>query len=281
MSELTGKTTVPGIEIAPGVTIPTLGYGVFQIPGDETAQAVREALVAGYRSIDGAAIYGNEAAVGRAIRESGVDRSEIFVTSKVWNDDQGRDRTYRAFEASVQRLGTDYLDLYLIHWPAPARGLFVETWEALINLREQGRVRAIGVSNFNESHLARLVEETGVVPAINQVELHPYLQQEALRAVHATYGITTEAWGPLGQGSDLLGDPVLQGIAARSGATPAQVVLRWHLALGNVAIPKSLSPRRMRENLEAQRIELTLDDLALLAGLDRGGRLGPDPAEFG
>ncbi|WP_090049467.1 aldo/keto reductase [Lentzea fradiae] len=260
--------------------MPQLGFGVWQVPDAEATPAVAEALRAGYRSIDTAAAYGNESGVGKAIAQSDVDRDDIFVTTKLWNADHGRDKTLRSFDESMKRLGLDVLDLYLIHWPTPARDLYVDTWKAFVQLREEGRVRAIGVSNFQPAHLRRLVEETGVAPAVNQVELHPYLQQADLRAFHAEHGIHTEAWSPLGQGGELLNDPVVTEIAARHGKSAAQVVLRWHLQIGNVVIPKSVTPERIRQNIEVFDFELDDAELAALSTLDRGGRIGPNPDEF-
>ncbi|MEV6265057.1 aldo/keto reductase [Streptomyces sp. NPDC051784] len=268
--------TVPTVTLNNGVTIPQLGFGVFQVPDDETAAAVTSALDAGYRSIDTAAVYGNEAGVGRALASSGLPREELFVTTKLWNADQGYDAALRAFDASLAKLGLDHVDLYLIHWPTPARDLYTETWRALEKLLADGRIRAAGVSNFQPAHLRRLSEESSLVPAVNQVELHPGLQQSELRAVHAESGIATEAWSPLAQGA-LLGDEVLTSIAARHGRTPAQVVLRWHLQLGNVVIPKSVTPERIRQNIDVFGFELTAADMDAIAGLDRGMRTGPDP----
>ncbi|MEU1128176.1 aldo/keto reductase [Streptomyces sp. NPDC005899] len=268
--------TVPTVALNNGVTIPQLGFGVFQIPDDETTQAVTDALAAGYRSIDTAAVYGNEAGVGRALAASGIPRDELFVTTKVWNADQGYDATLAAFEASLSELGLDHVDLYLIHWPTPARDLYTETWRALEKLTADGRIRAAGVSNFQPAHLRRLIEESSLVPAVNQIELHPGLQQKELRGLHAEHGIATEAWSPLAQGA-LLDDDVLVTIAGRHGKTPAQVVLRWHLQLGNVVIPKSVTPARIRQNIDVFDFELSDEDMAAIAGLDRGMRTGPDP----
>ncbi|MEV0011426.1 aldo/keto reductase [Streptomyces sp. NPDC047973] len=268
--------TVPTVTLNNGVTIPQLGFGVFQVPDDETTTAVTSALDAGYRSIDTAAVYGNEAGVGRALASSGLPREELFVTTKLWNADQGYDATLRAFDASLAKLGLDHVDLYLIHWPTPARDLYTETWRALEKLLADGRIRAAGVSNFQPAHLRRLGEESSLVPAVNQVELHPGLQQSELRAVHAESGIATEAWSPLAQGA-LLDDEVLTSVAARHGRTPAQVVLRWHLQLGNVVIPKSVTPERIRQNIDVFGFELTAADMDAIAGLDRGMRTGPDP----
>ncbi len=268
------------VKLNNGVTMPQLGFGVWQVPDEEATPAVTEALNAGYRSIDTAAAYGNESGVGAAIAQSDVDRAEVFVTTKLWNSDQGHDNALRAFDASQSKLGLDVVDLYLIHWPTPARELYVDTWKAFVELQKEGRVRAIGVSNFQPAHLQRLIDETGVVPAVNQVELHPYLQQVELREFHSKHGIVTEAWSPLGQGGELLGDPVVAEIAERHGKSAAQVVLRWHLQLGNVVIPKSVTPSRIRENIDVFGFELADEELAALSTLDRSGRIGPNPDEF-
>ncbi len=268
------------VKLNNGVEMPQLGFGVWQVPDAEAVPAVTEAIRSGYRSIDTAAIYGNEAGTGEAVAASGVAREELFVTTKLWNADQGYEETLRAFDESLNKLKLDTLDLYLVHWPTPARELYVDSWKAFVELRKQGRVRAIGVSNFQPAHLRRLIDETGVVPAINQVELHPYLQQTELREFHAKHGILTEAWSPLGQGGELLGDAVVAEIAARHGKSAAQVVLRWHLQLGNVVIPKSVTPSRIRENIDVFGFELAGEEIAALSTLDRGGRIGPDPDTF-
>ncbi|MFG2564162.1 aldo/keto reductase [Streptomyces sp. NPDC048567] len=269
-------TSLPTLTLNNGVRMPRLGFGVFQVPDDETATAVGHALDAGYRSIDTAAVYGNERGVGRAIADSGLPREELFVTTKLWNADQGYDQALAAFDASLDKLGLDHVDLYLIHWPTPARDLYVETYKALEKILADGRARAIGVSNFQVPHLRRLMEYTGTVPAVNQVELHPGLQQAELRAFHAEHGIATEAWSPLAQGAVLADEAVVR-IAQANGVTPAQVVLRWHLATGNIVIPKSVTPARIRQNIDVFGFELTDADLADLAALDRGLRTGPDP----
>ncbi|MFD7070507.1 aldo/keto reductase [Streptomyces sp. NPDC059913] len=270
---------VPTVKLNNGVEIPQLGFGVFQVPDDETTTAVSAALEAGYRSIDTAAIYGNEAGVGRALAASGLPREDLFVTTKLWNADQGHDATLRAFDASLAKLGLDHVDLYLIHWPTPARDLYADTWKALEKLAADGRIRAAGVSNFQPSHLQRLLDTSDLVPAVNQVELHPGLQQAELRAFHAQHGIATEAWSPLAQGA-VLNDPEITAIADRTGKSPAQVVLRWHLQLGNIVIPKSVTPARIRQNLDVFDFTLTDDDMAAIAATDRGLRTGPDPDEF-
>lgn len=273
-------TSSPVLTFHDGHTIPALGYGVWQVADDVAETVVAEALRVGYRHIDTAKLYGNEAGVGRAIRHSGIPRDDIFVTTKLWNDDQGRDNVLRAFDASMERLGFDVLDLYLIHWPTPKRNLYVETWQAFIELKQSGRVRSIGVSNFPSEQLDELAATTGVVPVINQIELHPYLNQAGLRAYDASHGIVTQAWSPLGQGGELLADPVITSIATAHGATPAQVVLAWHLALGNVVIPKSVTPERIASNFAALDVTLTAEEIAAIDGLDEGRRLGPDPVRF-
>jgi 2,5-diketo-D-gluconate reductase A len=267
------------IKLNNGVAMPQVGFGVFQVPEEETVDAVTAALDASYRSIDTAAAYGNEEAVGKAI--AGLPREQLFITTKLWNADQGYDETLRAFDKSMSLLGLDYLDLYLIHWPAPSQDKYVASWKALIRLADEGRVSAIGVSNFQPSHLERIINETGRVPAVNQVELHPYLQQNEVREVHTKLGIATEAWSPLAKGGDLLTHPTIVAIAKRIGRTPAQVVLRWHLQLGNVVIPKSVTPQRIRENLELFDFELTDADMAEVSTLDKGERTGPHPDHFG
>ncbi|GAA2957706.1 MULTISPECIES: aldo/keto reductase [Streptomyces] len=266
----------PTVTLNNGTTVPQLGFGVFQVPDEETTAAVTSALEAGYRSIDTAAVYGNEAGVGRALAQSGIPRDELFVTTKLWNDDQGYDATLAAFDASLAKLGLDHVDLYLIHWPTPARDLYLDTWRALEKLAADGRIRAAGVSNFQPAHLRRLIDASSLVPAVNQIELHPGLQQNELRALHAEHGIASEAWSPLAQGA-LLDDEVLVSLAERHGKTPAQVVLRWHLQLGNVVIPKSVTPARIRQNIDVFDFELSDADMAAIAGLDRGMRTGPDP----
>ncbi|MEV7645621.1 aldo/keto reductase [Streptomyces rubiginosohelvolus] len=268
--------TVPTVTLNNGVTIPQLGFGVFQVPDDETTAAVSAALEAGYRSIDTAAIYGNEVGVGRALAASGIPREELFVTTKLWNADQGYEATLAAFDASLAKLGLDHVDLYLIHWPTPAHDLYPESWRALEKLAADGRIRAAGVSNFQPAHLSRVLETGTLVPAVNQIELHPGLQQSELRAFHAEHGIATEAWSPLAQGA-LLQEEALVSIAERHGKSPAQVVLRWHLQLGNIVIPKSVTPERIRQNIDVFDFELSAADLDAVAALDRGMRTGPDP----
>jgi diketogulonate reductase-like aldo/keto reductase len=264
-----------------GVRIPQLGFGVYKVPEAATRDAVLTAFAAGYRHVDTAALYRNERGVGEAVRESGLPRDEVFVTSKVWNDDHGYDATLRAFDASMERLGLDVLDLYLIHWPVPRLDRYVDTWRALEQLYRDGRVRAIGVSNFQPDHLRRLLDRTDVVPVVNQVELHPYLQQEKLRVAHEELGLLTEAWAPLAGGGELLADQVVLGLADKHARTPAQVVLRWHLQLGNVVIPKSVTPARIAENIAVFDFALDEDDMAVLASLDREGRTGAHPDHLG
>ncbi|MFI7442708.1 aldo/keto reductase [Nonomuraea indica] len=271
--------TIPTVRLNNGVEIPQLGFGVFQVPDDQTAAAVTAALQAGYRSIDTAAIYGNEAGVGRAITASGLPREELFVTTKLWNADQGYDATLNAFDASLAKLGLDYVDLYLIHWPAPGRDLYPDSWRAIERLAAEGRIRAAGVSNFQPAHLERLLDNSALTPAVNQIELHPGLQQTELRAFHAEHEIATEAWSPLAQGA-VLDDPAITAIAARTGKSPAQVVLRWHLQLGNIVIPKSVTPARIRQNLDVFDFQLTDEDMASIAATDRGLRTGPHPDEL-
>jgi 2,5-diketo-D-gluconate reductase A len=272
---------VPDVALLDGTTLPQLGLGVYQVDDAGAHEAAGTALGEGYRLVDTATLYGNEAGVGRAVRESGLARAEVHVTTKLANADQGRDRALRAFDASVARLDLGAPDLYLIHWPVPARDLYVETWQTLVELREEGRVRSIGVSNFQPAHLTRVVEDSGVVPVLNQVELHPYLQQRPLREHHARYGIATQAWSPLGHGNGVLEDPVIVSIAGRHRVTPAQVVLRWHLDLGTLVIPKSVTSARIRSNIDVFHFELTDEDHRLVAGLDRGARVGPDPDVHG
>ncbi|MET7247141.1 aldo/keto reductase [Methylobacterium sp. EM32] len=264
-----------------GKRIPQLGFGVWRLSDEEAPSVVGTALEAGYRLIDTAAMYGNEAGIGRAVAASGLPREEVFVATKVWNDRHGYDETLRACEESLSRLALDYVDLYLVHWPVPQRGQYVDTWRALMRLREDGRARSIGVCNFTVDHLKRVIDATGSTPSVNQVELHPRFQQKALRAFHQEAGIVTEAWAPLGRGG-LLGDPAIQAIAEKHGRTPAQVVLRWHLDGGTVAIPKSATPARIRENRELDGFSLDAEDLARIAALDDpAGRMGPDPETFG
>jgi len=272
-------TPVPNVTLNDGNTIPQIGFGVFQVPEEETYNAVTAALQAGYRSIDTAKAYGNEEGVGKAIADSGIAREELFVTTKLWNEDHGHDEALKAFDTSLSKLGLDYLDLYLIHWPVPAQDRYVDTYKAFEQLRSEGRARSIGVSNFTEAHLQRLLEETSVVPVLNQVELHPNFTQKELRAFHAEHNIVTEAWSPLAQG-DLLNNAKLGAIAQAHGKTPAQVVLRWHMQLGNVAIPKSVTPERIAANIDVFDFELTGDEMVTIDTLGNGERRGPDPQTF-
>jgi 2,5-diketo-D-gluconate reductase A len=262
-----------------GNCIPAVGFGVFKIPPADTEQAVGTALRTGYRHIDTAAMYGNERETGRAVAESGVPRNELYLVTKLWNADQGYDSTLAAFDASMDRLGIEYLDLYLVHWPLPQRNKFVDTFKAFAHLRDQGRIRSIGVSNFEPEHLTVLIDGTGIVPAVNQVELHPRLPQTELREVHARLGIATEAWAPLGRGS-LLTCPIVAGVAESCGRTPAQVLIRWHIQLGNIVIPKSVNPKRIASNFDVFDFELSSNDMASISSLDDGSRLGPDPRTF-
>jgi 2,5-diketo-D-gluconate reductase A len=267
---------VPTLKLNDGKLMPQLGFGLWQVPDNEAEAALQEAFAAGYRSVDGAKIYENEEGLGRAIKRSGLRRSELFITTKLWNEDQGRDRAKSAFQESLRRLALAYVDLYLIHWPSPSRDLYVDSWQTLIELREQGLARSIGVSNFTIENLKRLKKETGVTPSVNQIELHPAFQQRELRAYHQDHGIVTESWSPLGQGS-LLKDPVLTKIGAKYKKSAAQVIIRWHLDQGLVVIPKSVTPARIRENFQVLDFKLDDSDLSAIAGLDRpNGRIGPD-----
>lgn len=269
------------ITLNDGVRIPQLGFGVWQIPDAQAQAAVTTALEVGYRHVDTAAAYGNEAGVGRAIEESGIPREEVFLTTKLWNGDHGYDTALRAFDKSLERLGTDYVDLYLIHWPVPEQDLYIESWRALEKIDADGRAKAVGVCNFTAETLERLVKESTKVPAINQIELHPYFSQPAMRQLNEKLGITTEDWSPLGQGGDLLKEPVLARVGEAHGKTPAQVVLRWHLQLGDVVIPKSATPSRIRENFDVFDFELSRDEMDEIGSLRRDdGRIGPDPDHF-
>jgi len=276
---MTIPDAVPSLALGEGVEMPQLGFGVFQIPPAETQEKVEEALAVGYRHVDTAAAYRNEAGVGAAIAASGVPREEVFVTTKLWNSEQGYDSALRAFERSLELLGGGHVDLYLIHWPQPGRDLYLDTWRAFERIREEGGARAIGVSNFRLEDLERLEREAERRPSVNQIELHPRLQQRELREWHAAHGVVTEAWSPLAQG-ELLGDGTIVTIAGHHERTPAQVILRWHLQTRNVVIPKSANPRRIRENFELFDFELSEDDMAAIERLDAGGRVGPDPASF-
>ncbi|OIN67326.1 glyoxal reductase [Exiguobacterium sp. KRL4] len=263
-----------------GLVMPQLGYGVFKVPEQDVYEAVLEALRAGYRSIDTAMIYENEAGVGRALKDSGIPREDIFLTTKVWNKDQGYEQTLAAFETSLQKLGVDYVDLYLIHWPMPDEDLYMETWRALEQLYQDGKTKAIGVSNFHIPHLTRVLEEGTVVPAVNQIELHPFLSQKAIRDFCQKNGIVVEAWSPLMKGRDALTEPVITDIATRHAKTPAQVILRWHLQHNIIAIPKSVTPSRIQENLDVFDFVLSSDDMKQIDQLNRDERTGSNPDEM-
>ncbi len=273
----------PSLALNDGTFIPAVGLGVWQTPAEETERAVTAALHAGYRHIDTAAAYRNEIQVGQALKSSGVPRDEVYLVTKLWNSEQGYDKTLAAFDASMKRLDLKgdgaYLDLYLIHWPVPEANLYVETFKAFANLRDAGRIRSIGVSNFAPEHLRVLIDATGIVPVVNQVELHPQFPQQELREVHRQLGIATEAWSPLGQGS-LLSHPAVVAVAEARGKTPAQVLIRWHIQLGNIVIPKSVNPDRIVSNFDVFDFELSEQDMASIATLDNGTRLGPDPRTF-
>ncbi len=270
----------PTVTLNNGSTMPQLGFGVFQVPNEETADAVSAAFAAGYRAIDTAAMYGNEEGVAKAIADAGIPREDLFITTKLNNNGHGYDDALRAFETSRTRLGLEYVDLYLIHWPLPAKDRYVDTWRAFEKLHSDGLARSIGVSNFQPAHLQRLFDETDVVPAVNQVELHPYLTQDAVRAFDAEHGIATEAWSPIAKGGELLSDPAITSLAEKYGKTPAQVVIRWHLQLGNVVIPKSVTPARIKENIDVFDFELADDDVTSITELNRDERTGPDPDTF-
>ncbi|MDP4004364.1 aldo/keto reductase [Methylobacterium sp. NEAU K] len=271
---------IPTLPLNDGRRIPQIGFGCWQLSDSQASDLVGRALQAGYRLVDTASVYGNEAGVGRGIRDAPVPRDEVFLTTKLWNDRQGRDATRHAFEESLKRLGQDYVDLYLIHWPCPQRRLFVESWKAMIQLREEGRVRSIGVSNFTAEHIATLIGETGVAPTVNQIELHPHFQRKEPRADDARHGIVTESWSPLGQGKEL-NDPVVVAIAKAHGKSPAQVVLRWQVQIGCVAIPKTAHPERIIENIAVFDFALSPEEMDQITTLDRpDGRIGPDPATF-
>jgi 2,5-diketo-D-gluconate reductase A len=257
--------------------IPQLGYGLWQVPDEDAEKCCLEALRLGYRSIDSAQIYQNEAGLGRAIRRSEIPRHELFITTKVWNSEHGYDSTLKSFDESLKKLQLETLDLFLIHWPAPHKNAYLETWNALIELKKQGRVKAIGVSNFHQPHLEKIIGETGVVPAINQIELHPKFQQTELRSFHQKHGIQTECWSPLGQGQ-LLSDPTLHKLAQKHHKSVAQIIIRWHLEQSLIVIPKTVTPARMKENLDVFDFKLSTDDLATIARLDdKDGRIGPNP----
>lgn len=272
-------TSVPSVTLRGGVEIPQLGFGVFQVPPEDTQQVVEEALEIGYRHIDTAAAYRNERGVGAAIAASGIPREEIFVTTKLWNSHQGYESTLGAFRKSLDRLGLDHIDLYLIHWPVPTEGRALDTWRAFERVHDEGRSRTIGVSNFRIEDLEQLEQQAFIQPTVNQIELHPHLPQAELRAWHEEHGIATESWSPLAQGALLVNETIAR-VAARHDRTPAQAILRWHLQLGNVVIPKSVTPARIRENFELFDFELSDEDMTEIAALDVGQRIGPDPATF-
>lgn len=276
--------TIPTLELNDGNTIPQLGYGVFLVPADDAERAVSEALEAGYRHIDTAAIYKNEEGVGAAIAKSGIPRDELFITTKLWNDRHDGDEPDRAIDESLEKLGLDAVDLYLVHWPTPANDNYVHAWEKMIGIRERGLARSIGVSNHLVPHLERLVAETGVTPAVNQIELHPAYQQRETTDWAADHGVRIESWGPLGQGKyDLFGTPAVADAASSTGRTPAQVVLRWHLQKGFIVFPKSVRPERMRENLDVFGFDLDDAQMAAIDGLDPldgSGRVGTHPNDL-
>ena len=269
----------PLVEMNDGRSIPVIGFGVWQVPDDVVIDATLKALEVGYRHIDTAYLYHNERGVGEALRRSGLERDDIFVTTKVWNTDHGYDETLRAFDKSTGLLGIDEVDLYLIHWPTPARDIYLDSWRALIRLREEGRARSIGVSNFHDAHLRKIIDETGVIPAINQIELHPWLPQTQLRDIDARLGIKTEAWSPLGSGR-LIDDPVIAEVAAKHGKSPAQVMVRWSIQLGNIVLPKSVTPARIEQNIDVFDFVLDDADMAAIATLESGRRTGPNPDDF-
>jgi len=263
-----------------GHTAPQLGFGVWQIDDSVATASVAKAIQTGYRSVDTAAIYGNEKGTGEGLRRGGVSRGEIFLTTKLWNADQGFDSTLRAFDKSLKLLGTDYVDMYLIHWPMPAKGTYVDTFKAMIRLRDEGRIRSVGVSNFNPAHIDHLIAETGVTPVVNQIELHPDFQQNDVAKHNREKNVITEAWSPLGQGGDLLKNPTLAQIARTHGKSVAQVILRWHLQTGHMVIPKSQTPARIEENFDVFDFLLSTADMRKVAALDAGNRIGPNPDDL-
>ena len=276
---MTEVTTIPQVELHDCVEIPQFGFGVFQVPPEDTREVVEEALEAGYRHIDTAGAYRNEKGVGEALAASTIPRDEVFVTTKLANPQQGYDEALAGFEASLGRLGLDRVDLYLIHWPVPTEDRFVDTWRAFERIHEEGGARTIGVSNFRIEDLERLERETSTRPTVNQVELHPWLQQAELRRWHAEHGVATEAWSPLAKAWHL-DDETIVSIASAHGKSPAQTILRWHIQLGNIVFPKSVTPERIRENIDIFDFELSEDEMARIEGLDAGERTGPDPAVF-
>lgn len=270
---------VPAVKLNDGGKIPQLGLGVWQVPDEQASSSVKEALAAGYRSVDTAAIYGNEAGVGAGLRASGVARKDLFITTKLWNDRHGYDDAHKAMDESLGKLGLAYVDLYLIHWPVAGSERFLDAWRAMIEMKEDGRARSIGVSNFTQANLERLIDASGVVPAVNQIELHPGFAQRDLRAFHAKHGIATESWSPLAQGGVAKDKTILE-LAQKHGKSPAQVTLRWHLQSGLIVIPKSVTPARIRENIDVFDFELSAADMAAIDGIPDGKRLGPDPETF-
>ena len=273
-------TNVPGIKLNSGATIPQLGFGVFQIDPEDTAATVQTALEIGYRHIDTAQMYGNEAEVGEAIANSGIPRDELFVTTKCNNSNHGYDDAQRALDESLSKLRTDHVDLYLIHWPLPGKDLYVETWKGFEQAAKDGKARSIGVSNFQSHHLDRLAQESDTVPAVNQIELHPHLQQPEMREYDRSHGIATEAWSPIGQGKGVIDEDRIVAVAKGHDKTPAQVTLRWHIQLGNIIFPKSVTDYRIRENFDIFDFELTDEEMSAIGALDKGQRLGPDPDQF-
>ncbi|GLZ55028.1 aldo/keto reductase [Actinomycetospora sp. NBRC 106378] len=273
-------SNVPGIELNSGATIPQLGFGVFQIEQSQTAETVAKALEIGYRHIDTAQMYGNEAEVGEAIRGSGIGRDELFVTTKCNNSNHGRLDSQKALDESLSKLGLDYVDLYLIHWPLPGKDLYVDTWRGFEEAVKDGKTKSIGVSNFQDHHLERLFSETDTVPAVNQIELHPHMQQLAMRSFDERHGIATEAWSPIGQGKGVIDEETIVGIAREHDKTGAQVTLRWHIQLGNIVFPKSVTPERIQENFEIFDFELSDEEMAAMGELERAERIGPDPDQF-
>ncbi len=271
--------TVPAVALNDGTSIPQIGFGTWQVAPNDAEAATGEAFAVGYRHVDTAAVYANEAEVGLAIAGSGLQREDLYVTTKLWNPDHGFDEAMRAFDRSMGKLGIEQLDLYLIHWQCVQHGKYLDTWRAMIDLRDSGRVRSIGVSNFKEPALREIIDATGVVPVLNQVELHPWLPQTELRAVHAELGIATESWSPLASGQ-LINDPVLAGVAAKHGKSTAQVMIRWHLQLGLIVLPKSVTPSRIADNIDVFDFALDADDMAAIASLESGRRTGPDPDEY-
>lgn len=268
---------VKAVELNDGNSMPQLGYGLWQVPDEETEKVVTDAIRIGYRSIDSAQVYGNEHGLGRAIKSCGLPRKELYITTKIWNSEHGYDSTLKSFEGSMKKLGTEYLDLLLIHWPAPKKNLYVETWKALVQLKKDGRVRSIGVSNFYPEHIEKIIDATSFIPAVNQVELHPRFQQLELRSFHEKHNIRTESWSPLGQGK-VIADEVIRKIAEKHGKTPAQVIIRWHLENNLIAIPKSVTPSRIEENFNVFGFSLDERDLKDIASMnDKNGRIGPDP----